>query len=204
VLAAACREVGAPLVHFSTDFVLDGHSDKPYAEDDKTGPLGVYGASKLCGENVVLAASPRNFAIRVCRLFGPIGGPTQKPAGNFPLLMLKLARERGKVRVVDDQVGSPSYTPDLARGVWELLQKAEGGLFHLSNEGEVSFADYAQEIFDVAGVECEIERISTAAYGAPAPRPLYSTLSNAKAHAAGMTPLRHYREALVEFLQSHQ
>ncbi|RYG58342.1 NAD(P)-dependent oxidoreductase, partial [bacterium] len=138
VLAAACREVGAPLVHFSTDFVLDGHNDKPYAEDDKTGPLGVYGASKLCGENVVLAASPRNFAIRVCRLFGPIEGPTQKPAGNFPLLMLKLARERGKVRVVDDQIGSPSYTPDLARGVWELLEKVEGGLFHLSNAGEIS------------------------------------------------------------------
>jgi dTDP-4-dehydrorhamnose reductase len=203
VLASACRQAGIPLVHFSTDFVLDGRSDKPYSEEDKTVPLGVYGASKLCGENVVLAASPGNSAIRVCRLFGPVSGETQKPGGNFPLLMLKLARERGKVRVVNDQIGSPTYTPDLARAIWQLLATADGGLFHLSNAGEVSFADYAQEIFDIAGVKCEIERVSTAAYGAPAARPLYSTLSNAKAHAVGVTPLRHYHEALEEFLKAH-
>lgn len=203
-LAHTCRDIGATLVHFSTDFVFDGRARVPYTEEDEARQLSVYGVSKYLGERAVLAAAPQHFAIRVCRLFGPIEGPTQKPAGNFPLLMLKLARERGKVRVVDDQVGSPSYTPDLARGVWELLEKADGGLYHLSNAGEVSFADYAQEVFDIAGVECEIERVSTAEYGAPAARPLYSTLSNAKAHAAGVTPLRHYREALEEFLHSHQ
>ncbi len=202
-LAAACRDAGARLVHFSTDFVFDGTKTTPYDENDKPHPLGVYAASKLCGENVVLAASPRHLVIRVCRLFGPVEAQTQKPGGNFPLLMLKLGRERGKVRVVDDQIGSPSYTPDLARGVWQLLERADGGAFHLSNAGEVSFADYAAEIFQIAGVECEVERVSSADYGAPAARPLYSTLSNAKAHSLGVTPLREWREALREFLGSH-
>jgi dTDP-4-dehydrorhamnose reductase len=204
ILGAACRDFGATLVHFSTDFVFDGRKDSPYLETDNANPLGVYGASKLCGENVVLAASPRHFVIRVCRLFGPLdAGPTQKPGGNFPLLMLKLARERGKIRVVDDQVGSPTYTPDLARGVWQLLEKADGGVFHLSNAGEISFADYAREICRIGGVECEIEGVSTAEYGAPAARPLYSTLSNQKAHDLGVVPLRAWKEALREFLSNH-
>lgn len=200
VLAAACRDTGAQLVHFSTDFVFDGRKTSPYRETDLTAPLGVYGASKLCGENVVLAASPRHFAVRVCRLFGPIDGQTQKPGGNFPLLMVKLGRERSSVRVVNDQIGAPTYTPDLARGLWQLLERAEGGLFHLSNAGEISFADYAREIFQIAGVECEVEGVSSAEYGAPAARPLYSTLSNAKAQDIGVEALRPWREALREFL----
>lgn len=201
VLAAACRDVGATLVHFSTDFVFDGTKKTPYAETDCAHPQGVYGASKLCGENVTLAASPRHLVIRVCRLFGPIDAVSQKPGGNFPLLMLKLGRERGGVKVVDDQIGAPSYTPDLARGVWQLLQNGAGGLFHLSNSGEVSFADYAREIFQIAGVHATVESVSTQDYGAPAARPLYSTLNNERAHQNGVIPLRHWREALREFLE---
>ena len=203
-LATACRELEIPLVHFSSDFVFDGHKTTPYTETDATGPLSIYGASKLCGENIALTTSPRNLAIRVCRLFGPTledgSGSARKPGGNFPLLMLRLARERGAVKIVDDQIGSPSYTPDLARGVWQLLENGASGLFQLSNAGEVSFADYAAEIFQIAGVDCAIERISSAEYNAPAARPLYSTLSNDKATNAGVTPLRHWREALREFL----
>lgn len=202
ILAETCRDLKIPLVHFSTDFVFDGKKTSPYTEEDATGPLGIYAASKLAGENAVLKASSQNLVVRVCRLFGPVAAKTQKPGGNFPLLMLKLAKEKGKVRVVDDQIGSPSYTPDLARAVWQLTEKGSGGLFHLSNAGEISFADYAQEIFDIAGVKCEIERVSSADYGAAAPRPLYSTLSNAKAHEVGVKPLRHWREALREFLTS--
>jgi dTDP-4-dehydrorhamnose reductase len=206
-LARACREAGSTLVHFSTDFVFDGAKKTPYRETDATHPLGIYAASKLAGENITLASSPRNFAIRVCRLFGPTAidgaASSKKPAGNFPLLMLKLARERGKVRVVNDQIGTPSYTPDLARGVWQLIENAGGGLFHLSNAGEVSFADYARAIFEMAHVECEVEGISSEEYGAPARRPEYSTLDNSKAHAAGVLPLRHWREALREFLETH-
>ena len=203
VLAAACRDMGAVLVHFSTDFVFDGQKTSPYLETDCPRPQGVYGASKLCGENVVLAACPRHLVIRVCRLFGPIDGETQKPGGNFLLLMLKLGRERGNVKVVADQIGSPSYTPDLARGVWQLLENGASGLFHLSNAGEISFADYAREIFQIAGVAATVEPVSTQDYGAPAARPLYSTLDNQKAHQNGVVPLRHWREALREFLEQH-
>ena len=203
-LALVCRDLGSRLVHFSTDFVFDGLKNTPYRESDGTSPLGVYGASKLGGENVVLAENSQNLAIRVCRLFGPANeggaGSIQKPSGNFPLLMLRLAQERGKVRVVDDQIGTPSYTPDLARGVWQLIENSEGGLFHLSNAGETDFASYAEAIFQIAGVSCEVERVSSEKYGAAAKRPLYSTLSNQKAHEIGVTPLRDWRAALEEFL----
>lgn len=204
VLAQECKKRDARLVHFSTDFVFDGAKTKPYTEDDRTSPLGFYGASKLAGENIALSSSTRNLAIRVCRVFGPIdhGGSTQKPAGNFPLLMLKLARDRDKMRVVNDQIGAPSHTHDLARGVWELLGKSSGGLYHLSNAGEVSFADYAREIFKLANVNCEVGGISTEEYGAPSRRPLYSTLSNERAHSIGVEPLRHWRDALREFIAS--
>ena len=203
-LATACRDLEIPLVHFSSDFVFDGRKNAPYLETDATGPLSIYGASKLCGENIALTTASRNLAIRVCRLFGPTetdgSGSARKPGGNFPLLMLRLARERGAVKVVADQIGSPSYTPDVARGVWQLLENGASGLFHLSNAGEVSFADYAAEIFRIANLNCPIERISSAEYDAPAARPLYSTFSNDKAIAAGAAPLRHWREALQEFL----
>ena len=207
-LAHACRAADAPLLHFSTDLVFDGGQSAPYTEDDYPKPQSVYAASKLAGEHLVLAASPRNTVVRVCRLFGPPANPAQgspaKPSGNFPLLMLRLARERGRVRVVSDQIGSPTYTPDLAEAVWALSQitsrRGAGGLFHLSSPGAVSFADYAREIFRRAGVACEVEAVSSAEYGAAARRPLYSVLDNGKAHTAGVTPLRHWQDALAEFL----
>ncbi|HEX8551440.1 MAG TPA: dTDP-4-dehydrorhamnose reductase [Abditibacteriaceae bacterium] len=200
VLARECAARDISLVHFSTDFIFDGLKQTPYVETDLAQPLGVYGASKLAGENMVLAASPRHFAIRVCRLFGPAAANSQKPAGNFPLLMLRLAAERKSVRVVNDQIGAPSYTPDLARAVWQLVQNAEGGLFQLSNAGEVSFADYAREVFRLKNASCDVEGVSSEEYGAAARRPKYSTLSNAKANAF-ILPLRDWREALEEFLR---
>lgn len=211
-LARFCRENDVPLVHFSTDYVFDGAKRTPYTEDDKTGPLGVYAASKLAGENIALAGSPRNFAIRVCRLFGPVetsaaapGAPPvgSKPVGNFPLMMLNLAASRPTLRVVCDQVGTPTYTPDLAIAVWQLLQNGSGGLFQLSNAGEVTFDEYAREVFRIAGVNCEVQSVTSEEYGAPARRPHYSTMSNAKAHALGVTPLRDWRDALLEFMSSH-
>jgi dTDP-4-dehydrorhamnose reductase len=203
-LSQACRKADIPLVHFSTDFVFDGEKRTPYTEDDAARPLSVYGASKLAGENIALAASPRNFAIRVCRLFGPStaegAGSSKKPSGNFPLLMLRLGQERGFVRVVNDQLGTPSYTPDLAPAVWRLLAGAGGGLFQLSNAGEVAFAEYARAIFRLANVTCEVVAVSSEEYGAPARRPKYSTLSNEKAHAGGVIPLRHWHDALAAFI----
>ena len=202
-LAQVCARREVPLLHFSTDFVFDGAKKTPYLETDATNPLGVYAQSKLDGERAVLAASPRNFVVRVCRLFGPREysqgeNANAKPAGSFPFLMLKLAQTRNVVRVVNDQIGTPSYNPDVARGVWQLIEKAEGGLFHLSNYGAVSFADYARETFRIAGVSCKVEEVSSEEYGAPAARPPYSVLSNEKIIAAGVSPLRDWREALAE------
>ena len=209
LLAMACRDTGARLMHFSTDFVFDGRKSSPYTEEDATNPVSVYGASKLGGESAVLATSPQHLVVRVQRLFGLLDDPNSgsgsaaKPGGNFPLLMLRLARERSQVRVVDDQMGTPTYTPDLAKAAWQLAQRAEGGLFHLSNAGEVAFADYAETIFQMAGVSCAVERVSSREYGAPAARPPYSTFSNQKAHSLGVAPLRSWEEALREFLDRH-
>lgn len=204
-LARACRDASVPLVHFSTDFVFDGTKRAPYVEEDATGPQGIYAASKLAGENIALATSEKNYAIRVCRLFGPShsdgAGSSKKPSGNFPLLMLRLASERESVKVVNDQIGTPTYTPDLARAVWQLLEKSDGGLFHLSNAGEVGFDDYARAIFEIAGAQCEVISVSSQEYGAAARRPGYSVLGNAKAHHAGVEPLRDWKDALREFIK---
>jgi dTDP-4-dehydrorhamnose reductase len=204
VLAAECTKRGTPLVHFSTDLVFDGSQRAAYEESDPTRPLNVYGVTKLAGENAVISASCQNYVIRVCRLFGPPANPAQgtakKPYGNFPRLMLRLAHEEGRVKVVNDQIGTPTYTPDLAKAIWELVASSSGGLYHLSNAGEVSYSDYAHEIFRLSGVACEVDAVTTEEYGAPAVRPKYSVMDNAKANSAGVAPLRDWRAALAEYL----
>ena len=207
-LAGKCKENSIPLVHFSTDYVFDGKKKSAYNETDAVKPLSVYGASKLAGENVVLSTSQQNYVIRVSRLFGPIelkeNSEAQKPSGNFPLTMLKSAATHSQIRVVNDQIGTPSYTPDLVNAIWQLLDKSSAGLFHLSNSGEVGFDEYARTIFEMAGVNCEVVGISSDEYNAPAKRPLYSTLSNAKVQELGITPLRSWKEALKEYLQREE
>ncbi len=202
-LALVCRKAGIPLVHFSTDLVFDGQKRTPYTEDDPANPFSVYGASKLAGEQRVLSAD-RNLVIRVERLFGAETNIKTNPAkvsGNFPALMRRLARERGQVRVVNDQIGTPTYLPDLAAAVWSLMRLSSGGLYHLANAGEVSFADYAREIFRLSGVDCPVEAVTSEEYGAIARRPLYSVMSCEKAYALGIDPLRQWSEALAEFLR---
>jgi len=205
-LARNCKMRDIPLVHFSTDFVFDGQKKSPYIESDCTQPLSVYGASKLAGENIVLSSGDINYVFRVSRLFGPIelheNSSGQKPAGNFPLAMLKLAKTRPQIRVVNDQIGTPSYTPDLAKVLWQLFPKSNGGLFHLTNSGEVAFDEYARTIFHLTKVDCEVIGISSEEYNAPAKRPPYSTLSNAKIHQLGIVLSRSWQDALEEYLKT--
>lgn len=203
-LAQYCGEMAIPLLHFSTDFVFDGTQKTPYTEEDAPNPLSVYAASKLAGERAVLEKSPQNWVVRVSRVFGPITlqrhSAGKKPTGNFPLTMLRLAKTHKTLRVVNDEIGSPSYTHDLAAGIWELLEKSDGGLFHMTNAGEVSFADFARAIFEIAGTDCDVQNISAQEYGLPAKRPAYSTLDNSKIQKIGVKPLRYWREALEDYL----
>jgi dTDP-4-dehydrorhamnose reductase len=205
-LALACRKTEVPLVHFSTDIVFDGTKKSPYEVEDCAKPLNVYGISKLAGENAVLAADPNNLVIRVSRLFGePHEGRYKagaKPIGNFPLLMLYLYEQGESIKVVNDQIGTPSYLPDVAGAIWDLLLTNATGLFHIANAGEVSYSDYAKTIFDLCALENKIiDAMPTSTFGAPAKRPLYSTLSCKHAIEYGVTPLRPWRDALAEFLK---
>ena len=180
-------ELGAPVVYFSTDYVFDGRKGEPYVESDEARPLSVYGESKLAGERQVR----EGWIVRSSWLFGPTGH-------NFVRTMLRLGAERDGIAVVDDQRGSPTYVGHLAQAARELLA-LPGGTWHVAADGECTWADFAEEIFSNAGLTCTVERISSADYGAPAPRPAYSVLRSERQHAPR---LPHWRAGLAESLRA--
>lgn len=187
-LASCCREVDAKLVHFSTDYVFDGESQEVWAEDDETGPVNVYGETKLLGEQAVEAAGCDYFIVRTSWLFGS-GGK------NFVSTMLNLGRERDSVSVVNDQFGSPTFTGDLVEAVLKELVfgKAENGIYHLTNSGVCSWFDFACEIFKVAGMDVQVNAVSSEEFKRPAKRPKFSVLKNTK-----LPSLRRWEEGLRE------
>lgn len=162
----AAESVGADLVQISSDYVFDGRGSRPYPEDAPTGPLSVYGKSKLAGEEEALR-HPRALVVRTSWLFGP-GGP------NFVTTMRRLAGRDGGIRVVDDQVGCPTYTPFLARAIWDLIGAGARGVVHYCNRDAVSWYGFAREIL---GPGADIARIKTAELPRPAPRPAFSALA---------------------------
>ena len=200
-LADACRELDCPLVQISTDYVFgrDTTRTRPYREEDEPGPAGVYAESKLGGERQA-AAWPKHVIVRTCGLYGFPGPKTA--GGNFVDTMLRLGRERGHLRVVDDQHCTPSYVPHVARAVAFLARAGAYGAFHVVNSGATTWHDFADEIFRQAGLKVALERITTAQYGAVAPRPGYSVLDTAKYHALGGPPMPSWQEALRERLQA--
>ncbi|MEH6372637.1 dTDP-4-dehydrorhamnose reductase [Pectobacterium carotovorum] len=179
-LARAAKEVGARLVHVSTDYVFDGTATVPYVETDKTNPLGVYGQTKLDGEIAVSTVLPDAIIIRTAWVFSEYGN-------NFVKTMLRLAKERDELSIVSDQRGCPTYAGDIAQAIIDLLEKeAEAGIYHYCGDNEVAWSDFADEIFNIA-VEKEIInkkpnviRITTEKYPTPAKRPLYSSLNGEK------------------------
>jgi dTDP-4-dehydrorhamnose reductase len=175
-------EVGVPLVVFSTDYVFDGKKREPYLESDSPNPQSVYGRTKLQGE---AAAGDDAWIVRSSWLFG-------WTSTNFVRTMLRLGAERSEVAVVDDQLGSPTYVGHLAAGVREILDLPPG-LWHVAAEGECTWAEFAAAIFDEAGLDCRVRRISTAELGRPAPRPAYSVLRSERPDAPR---LPHWREGL--------
>ena len=169
-LAIAARETGAKLMHISTDYVFDGKGTKPYVETDATAPASAYGSTKLAGEKFVEQFAEKYFILRTAWLYGD--------GKNFAKTMLKLAETHDVVRVVNDQFGSPTSTVELTKAIAALLFTDNYGIFHATCEGSCSWADFAAEIFRLAGKQTKVEGISTEEYGSVTPRPLYSVLDN--------------------------
>jgi dTDP-4-dehydrorhamnose reductase len=199
-LARTCAAVGSKFVHFSTDYVFgEGTARaKPWSETDEPGPVSAYGASKLSGERSALAASPNHLVIRTCGLYGVWGSGGK--GGNFVETMLRVAAQGKPLRVVADQRCTPSYTADVAAATVALLERGATGLYHVVNSGECSWHEFAAEIFRQVGVQADLTPITSAEFGAPAPRPAYSVLSTAKLASVLGSPLRHWTEALAAYL----
>jgi dTDP-4-dehydrorhamnose reductase len=192
-VAAAAASVGASVVLPSTDYVFDGTSDRPYVESDPTNPQSAYGRTKLAGEREAATANPRHFVVRTSWLFG-VGGR------NFVETMLGLA-ERGEVRVVHDQVGSPTYTGHLADGLLRLAATEDYGVHHVAGAGHCSWHDFAREIFDRAGVDCTVTPVTTAEFPRPAPRPAYSVLGSERSRPISLPD---WRDGLRTYLAERQ
>ncbi|MBD3879919.1 MAG: dTDP-4-dehydrorhamnose reductase [Quinella sp. 1Q5] len=192
-VAEACREVGAKMIYVSTDYVFGGDGRTPYEVHDEKKPVNMYGYSKLLGENSVSAILDQHFIVRVSWVFG-INGK------NFVKTMLRLAESRDKLRVVNDQIGSPTYTVDLAKLLADMVATENFGTYHASNEGFCSWADFAKEIFEQAGLSIEVEGIPTIEYPTPARRPFNSRLSKKSLDEAGFERLPTWQDAVKRFL----
>jgi dTDP-4-dehydrorhamnose reductase len=195
--ALAAEEIGAKFVYVSTDYVFDGRADKPYREYDRTDPQTVYGRSKLAGEQLVQSLTSRYFIVRTSWVYGKYGA-------NFVKTMLKLSEERDSLKVVHDQVGSPTYTLDLARFLLELVRTDYFGIYHASNSGICSWYEFAKAIFEERELNVEVEPCTTAEFPRPAPRPAYSVLDHGAIRAHGLKPLRPWREALRHYLRNSE
>lgn len=192
-LAMISKEIGAKLVHVSTDYVFDGGKGSPYVEDDLLKPLSVYGESKLAGE-MNTWFNPDHLIVRTQWLYGH-GGK------NFVETMLNLAAQRDELTVVDDQIGSPTWTRDLALAIKALIDKGCTGTYHAANSGFVSWNGFAKEIFRLAGLDVKVNPMTTAELNRPATRPLYSTLDCGKlAQDTGFVP-QPWQEALKSYLE---
>ena len=192
-IALACQAAGVPMLHVSTDFVFSGDATVPYTEFDRPDPTGVYGKSKYAGEQYVTGLLDRYYICRTSWLYG-VGGP------NFVKTMLKAGRERPEVKVVDDQEGSPTYSLDLARKLLEIIETGAYGVYHLSNQGSITWNRFTKDIFEIAGLDTPVLPISTAELARPAPRPRFSTMRGLALELQGIPPMRPYREALEEFI----
>jgi dTDP-4-dehydrorhamnose reductase len=192
-LAQAAKEMKAKMVLVSTDYVFNGSATEPYEVDQPTEPLGVYGETKLAGEQFLANSLEQYFIVRTAWVYGINGH-------NFVKTMLRLGEERGEVGVVHDQVGSPTYTVDLAALLVELIETEKYGVYHATNSGVCSWYDFAVEIFKQAGLNVNVNPLTSEQYPRPAARPKYSVLSKKKMEAQGFTALRDWKEALSAYL----
>jgi dTDP-4-dehydrorhamnose reductase len=202
-VAVVVQELGAKLVHLSTDYVFGGEAQPrttPYTEFDTPIPLSVYGKSKLAGGNFVRHLCQKHFIIRSSGLFG-VAGASGK-GGNFVEIMLRLARERSELRVVNDQVFSPTYTKDLAQKIAQLITTEYYGIFHITNRGSCSWYEFAKEILKLANLKTRVIPITSNEYPQKARRPRFSVLDNYHLRLLGMDDMRTWQEALRNYMIS--
>ena len=193
-LALACKQADCSLVHISTDYVFKGKNTRPWVEDDEVGPISVYGKSKLKGEEAILEILDKFYILRTAWLYG-INGK------NFPKTMLELAKDHSEITVVYDEVGTPTYTPDLASAISELIETDCYGVYHLTNSDSWSWCEFARYIFEVADVDVKVIPVTASEFARPAPRPSYSVLENRNWVKNGFKPLRSYKEAIKEYVE---
>jgi dTDP-4-dehydrorhamnose reductase len=203
-LALVCRDLDCALVHFGSDYVfgLDEARRTPYAETDAPGPVGVYGLSKLAGEYLVRSVCPKHFVLRTCGLYGARGQGGK--GGNFVETMLRLGKAGKPLRVVDDQICTPSSTVDIASAAAQIVLTERFGLYHITNAGCCSWFEFAKYIFDEAKVQANLSATSSKEYGAAARRPSYSVLADNKLEEAGIPRPRSWQEAVSEYLRERE
>lgn len=198
-LALECAARNSQLVQISTDYVFDGSKRAPYTETDAPLPLNAYGNSKLAGEYFVRTRCPRHYVLRISAIFGR--APCRAKGGNnFVTTMLKLARERDELRVVDSEIVSPSYTVDVARQMVRLVDSGRFGLYHATGQGQCSWYRFAQEIFRLAGLSTKVSAAGANEFPAKTPRPTYSVLDNEALRRAGLDVMRPWEQALAAYL----
>ncbi len=196
-IAKAAKACGAAMVQISTDYVFDGTKRTPYLEDDARRSLNVYGAAKIATEDVVRQANPETLIVRVSGLYGLAGSAGK--GGNFVQTMLRLANEGNPIRVVSDQVTAPTNTAEIAEGLWPLVRDGARGVVHLAAAEGCSWYEFAKAIFALTGLAPDLQAVTTAEFGAPLERPMYSVLGSTRAPA-----LRHWREGLERYLREKQ
>ncbi|MBB6454514.1 dTDP-4-dehydrorhamnose reductase [Salirhabdus euzebyi] len=192
-LAQAAKEVGAKMVYVSTDYVFNGSANEPYEVDDPTEPLGAYGRTKLAGEQFLKELVNECYIVRTAWVYGINGN-------NFVKTMMKLGTERDEIGVVYDQVGSPTYTVDLANFMLELMETEKYGTYHFTNDGICSWYDFAVEIFKQSGIDVKVNALTTEQFPRPAARPKYSVLSKKELENQGFLKPRSWNEALAAYL----
>lgn len=190
-LAKVCAETNTGFIHISTDYVFDGSSAEPYKEDAATGPINTYGHSKLQGEQLVQQHNPNAIIIRTAWVYSFFGN-------NFVKTMIRLMKERESINVVDDQVGSPTYAADLAQAIMHIITGARhaSGVYHYSNEGRISWFQFAEAIKEMIGSNCVVNAIPSSSYPTPAKRPQYSLLDKSKIKSTFDLHVPEWRESL--------
>lgn len=201
-LADACAEAGIPMIHLSTDYVYHNRQNTPFLENDPVSPKSVYARTKLAGDLAVLKANPKAMVVRTSWVYSPFGN-------NFVKTMLRLGAERPELKVVFDQIGTPTYAPDLASAILQIIGKIEAkeiqeaalrGVWHYSNEGVTSWYDFAKAIFEIKNMGCRVLPIETKDFPTPALRPPFSVLNKGKIKACFGLEIPHWRESLIKCL----